>query len=80
MQDSLSGNHIAYWLKWGIVVVVMNPGLQTDDCGADAITTAYLNINMVEVARTCVGYPSYTHLALAFWYFTSHEQMRLFAE
>ena len=58
----------------------MNPGLQTDDCEADAITTAYLNINMVEVTRTCVGYPSCTHLAVAYWYFTSHYQMLLFAE
>ena len=40
------------------VVVVKNPGLQIDDCEADAISTAYLNINMAEVARTCVGYPS----------------------
>ena len=40
------------------MVIVLNPGQQTDDCVADAITSAYLNINMVEVACTCVGYPS----------------------
>ena len=45
----------------------MNPGLQTDDCEADATTTAYLNTNMVEVARTFVGYLSFTHLAVAYW-------------
>ena len=44
----------------------MNLGLQIDDWKADAITTAYLNINMVEVERTCVGYPSCTHLAVAY--------------
>ena len=43
---------------------MVNPDLQTDDCEADAVTTAYLNINMVEVARTCVGYPSCTHLVV----------------
>ena len=58
----------------------MNPDLQTDDCEADAITTAYLNINAVEVARTCVGYLSCTHLAVVYWLFTSHYQMLLFAE
>ena len=26
---------------------------------------------MAEVARTCVGYPSCTHLAVVYWYFTS---------
>ena len=30
--------------------MVVNPGLQTDDCEADAIIIAYRNINMVEVA------------------------------
>ena len=43
-------------------VVVVSPGLQADDSEVNAITTAYLNINMVEVARSCVGYPSCTHL------------------
>ena len=38
------------------VVVVVIPGLQTDDYQADAITTAYLNINMVEVECTCGGH------------------------
>ena len=37
----------------------MNSNLQNDDCEADAITTAYLKINMVEVARSRVGYPSW---------------------
>ena len=58
----------------------MNPGLQTDDCEADGITSTYLNINMAEVARTYVGYPSCTHLVVANWYFTSHYQLLLFAE
>ena len=62
------------------MVVVLNPGQQTDDCVADAITSAFLNINMVDVACTCVGYPSCTHLAVAYWYFRSHYQMLLFAE
>ena len=57
LEDSTSGNE---------VVVVVNPDLQTDDCEADAITTAYFNINMVEVARTYVGYPTCTHLAEAY--------------
>ena len=78
LQDSLPGSQVAYW--GSEVVVVVNPGLQTDDCEADAVTTAYLNINMVEVARTCVGYPSCNHLVKAYWYFTSHYQMLLLAE
>ena len=54
------------------MVVVLNPGQQTDNCVADAITSAYLNINMIDVACTCVGYQGCTHLAVAYWYFRSH--------